>query len=345
MISGLKTDWPEALRSIWPGLVVVATASLAAGSLADHYGVPTTLCGLLIGFALSFLNEAPALRAGLNFAATTALRWGIVLLGAQVTIAQIGSIGVAGFAGLTAIVLLVIAAGLLGARLTRAGSASGWIAGGATAICGASAAMAIYAVLGRKRISEEQFTLTLVAITVASAVATLTYPVIATTFGFSDRQAGFLMGAAIHDVAQSLGAGFGWSQSAGETATVVKLTRVAMLAPLVLVIGLLAGRADREREAAEGPAFGKPAAVLPWFLAGFLALVAVNSMVALPATLSTGALATSKALLLAAVIGAAINARPQLLLKQGWSCLLPVGAATLTSLIATLIFCLVFIAA
>ena len=90
---------------------------------------------------------------------------------------------------------------------------------------------------------------------------------------------------------------------------------------------------------------GKPAALLPWFLAGFLGLVTINSIIELPAAVTGAALATSKALLLAAVIGAAINARPQVLLKQGWSCLLPVGAATLTSLLATLCFCLVFIAA
>jgi uncharacterized integral membrane protein (TIGR00698 family) len=327
-----------AIRALWPGLAVVATACLAAGSLAEHYGVPTTLCGLLIGFSLSFLNEAPALRGGLAFASTTALRWGIVLLGAQVTVAQFGSIGVVGFAGLLAILLLVIGAGMVGARLSGQGAPAGWIAGGATAICGASAAMAIYAVLGRARISQEQFTLTLVSITVASAVATLSYPMIAGFLNFSDQQAGFLMGAAIHDVAQSLGAGFGYSQAAGETATVVKLTRVALLAPLVVVIGLLVGRASRDDGAA-----GKPAAPLPWFLAGFLVLVVVNSFLPVPPALAAGALGASKTLLLAAVIAAAISARPQVLLKQGWSCLVPVLAATAMSLAATLVFCVVVI--
>jgi uncharacterized integral membrane protein (TIGR00698 family) len=328
------------IQSLWPGLAVVAVACLAAGSLAEHYGVPTTLCGLLIGFSLSFLNEASPLKSGLSFASTTALRWGIVLLGAQVTLAQFGSIGLVGFAGLSVILLLVIAAGILGARLSGQGAPAGWIAGGATAICGASAAMAIYAVLGRSRISQEQFTLTLVSITVASAVATLTYPVLAGLLDLSDHQAGFLMGAAIHDVAQSLGAGFGYSQAAGETATVVKLTRVALLAPLVVVIGFLVGRASRDDGAA-----GKPASPLPWFLVGFVALVLVNSFVPVPAAVAAGALAASKTLLLAAVIAAAISARPQVLLSQGLACLVPVLAATAMSLVATLVFCLVVIGA
>jgi uncharacterized integral membrane protein (TIGR00698 family) len=322
-------------KALWPGLAVVTTACLAAGSLAGHYGIPTTLCGLLLGFALSFLNAAPALHAGLAFAATTALRWGIVLLGAQVTLAQFGQIGIEGFAGLLVIVVLVIAAGLVGARLSGQSGASGWIGGGATAICGASAAMAIYAVLGRARLSQEQFTLTLVSITVASAVATLTYPLIAAWLGLSDQQAGFLMGAAIHDVAQALGAGFGHSQAAGEAATVVKLTRVALLAPLVLVIGLVVGRAATSDAGA-----GKPAAPLPWFLAGFLCLAVLNSMIPLPTAISDGALQASKALLLAAVIAAAMSARPQVLLQQGPACLVPVLAATATSLAATLAFCL-----
>lgn len=327
--------WATVCRDLWPGLAVVVTASLAAGALAEHYGVPTTLCGLLIGFALSFLNEATALRAGLAFASTTALRCGIVLLGAQVTTTQIGSLGPAGFLGLLLIVALVIGAGFLGAKFSGNGTGSGWIAGGATAICGASAALAIYAALGRSRISQEQFTLTLVTITVASAVATVTYPILASMLGFSDRQAGFLMGAAIHDVAQSLGAGYGYSQQSGEYATVVKLTRVAMLAPVVLIIGLLVGRADKD-----SAPDAKRAPLLPWFLAGFFVLVAVNSLIGLPQALSEQALHASKALLLAAIVAAAIGARPQILLQQGLSCVVPVVAATLMSLLATLAFCL-----
>ena len=102
---------------------------------------------------------------------------------------------------------LVIGAGLVGARLGGQSSYAGWLAGGATAICGASAALAIYAIIGRERLNQTQFTLTLVGVALASAIAMSFYPLIAAQLAFTDKQAGFLMGAAVHDVAQALGGG------------------------------------------------------------------------------------------------------------------------------------------
>ncbi len=323
---------------VWPGVALVGVAALAASFIGDHYGMPVVLAGLLIGFALSFVNVLPTLQSGLSLCATTGLRWGIVLLGTQITFAQFGALGAGAFGGLAGVMTLVILAGLGAARLSGHSSASGWIAGGATAICGASAAMAIYAVLGRERINQEQFTLTLVSIALASALATVAYPLIATGLDMSDRQAGFLMGAAIHDVAQALGAGFGYSQAAGEYATVVKLTRVALLAPVVVVIGMIAARgAGPDVPAKAGPG-------LPWFVIGFIVVVGLGSLVAVPEPVQQASLQISKALLLCAVIAAAISSRPQVLLQQGWKAILPVVGATSMALAGAIGVALVLVA-
>src|SRR3546814_20241680 len=92
------------------------------------------------------------------------------------------------------------------------------LAGGATAIGGASAALALWSLIGDKRVDQARFTLTLVGITVASALAMTLYPVLAAQLGLTDAQAGFLIGASIHDVAQAIGGGFSFSQPAGEVA-------------------------------------------------------------------------------------------------------------------------------
>jgi uncharacterized membrane protein YadS len=78
----------------------------------------------------------------------------------------------------------------------------------------------------------------------ASAIALATYPALTQLLGFSDAQAGFLVGASIHDVAQAIGAGFAVSDAAGAQATVVKLTRVALLAPLVALAAVAIARAS-----------------------------------------------------------------------------------------------------
>jgi len=102
------------------------------------------------------------------------------------------------------------------------------LAGGAVAICGASAAMAIISIWASRRAGQEKLTLVLGGISLMSSAAMALYPILARMLDLSDRQAGFLLGASIHDVAQSLGAGFSFLDSAGATATAVKLTRVAL---------------------------------------------------------------------------------------------------------------------
>lgn len=316
------------LSAYFPGLIVVTIAAAAATWFSEHYAMPVILAGLLLGLALNFVSAEEKVHAGLDLCGTSFLRWGIVLLGTQVTAMQIGSLGIESFLALVVIMALVVGAGLIGARIGRQSNFSGWLAGGATAICGASAALAIYALIGKERLSQAQFTLTLVGVSLASAVAMTFYPIIATYLHFTDQQAGFLMGAAVHDVAQSLGGGYSISQEAGEVATIVKLSRVALLAPAVALIGL-----------AIGSVAGKPKNLaaklkLPWFVLAFFALVAVNSMITAPDWVSQYGLILSKAFLLFAVTATAMRSRLDLILGQGWRAILPVLLATLTAFIA-----------
>ncbi len=325
------------IGALFPGFAVVGVASVAATWFSEHYGMPVILAGLLLGLALNFVSAERKVHPGLDFCGTSCLRWGIVLLGTQVTAMQIGGLGALAFLGLIGIMALVIGAGLLGARLGGQTSYAGWLAGGATAICGASAALAIYAVIGRERLNQSQFTLTLVGVALASAIAMSFYPLIAAQLDFSDRQAGFLMGAAVHDVAQSLGGGYSFSQSAGETATIVKLSRVALLAPAVALIGFAIGSTDgRSRSLASR-------LKLPWFIIAFFAAVAINSVVDAPAWVAEFGLIASKAMLLFAVTATAMRSRLDLLLSQGWKALLPVILATFIAFIASATFAWAFL--
>lgn len=311
------------LRDYGTGIIVVAIGAAAATWFSEHYGMPVILAGLLIGLAMNFVSANPKVHPGLDLAATSGLRWGIILLGTQVTAMQIGALGPLAFAGLLLVMLMTIGAGLIGARLGGLSRYAGWLGGGATAICGASAALAIYALIGRKRLDHEYFTLTLVGVALASAIAMSTYPLIADALHFTDRQAGFLMGAAVHDVAQALGGGFSYSQEAGEVATIVKLSRVALLAPIVALIGIAIGSADDQ------PKSFAQKLKLPWFILGFFGLVALNSLVAMPDAVQQYGLIISKALLLFAVTATAMRSRLEALLDHGWQALLPVILATL----------------
>jgi uncharacterized integral membrane protein (TIGR00698 family) len=322
-----QTRWQD----YGPGLLLAGVASLAAAWISEHYGAPKMLMGLLIGLAFNFVNADARLHPGLGFASKTLLRWGIVLAGLQVTLAQIGGLGWQSLLAIILIMAAVMGVGVAMARAFRLSPAYGALAGGAVAICGASAALALAAVLGEKRISQAQLTLVLVTIAAASALAMSLYPVAAHTLTLEDAQAGWLMGATIHDVAQALGAGYSISPEAGETATIVKLTRVTLLAPALLAVALFFPAEDGQKRAAIG---------IPWFVGGFLALGALNSFVALPAEVTQYARQATEACLLLAVTATGIRSPMHLLLGQGLRSAAPVIVSTLAALALGIAACL-----
>lgn len=313
--------------ALLPGLGVTALAAGAAAWLGEHYGAPLMLMGLLIGLAFNFLNADARLHDGLSFASRTLLRWGIVLVGLQVTVGEIAALGWPSFVAVAAMILLVMATGTAIARVLGLGLAFGTLAGGSVAICGASAALALSTALGERRVNQAQLTLVLVTVSAASAAAMSLYPLLATQLGLPPQAAGFLIGASIHDVAQALGAGYSLGEVQGETAAIVKLTRVALLAPTLLLVTLALPRDGAGRGGA---------APVPWFILAFLGLTALNSMIALPAMAATLAKQSTTVLLLLAVVATGIRSPMQLLLKQGWRASMPVVGATLVSFLLAL---------
>jgi uncharacterized integral membrane protein (TIGR00698 family) len=325
--------------SIWPGMVICAVAAGSAAWLSEHYGFPMMLLGLLIGLSLNFITRDPQTHRGLDFASRTCLRVGIIALGLQVTFEEIRQLGWPAFAALLAIMAVTIAAGMGGARLFGQSRYSGLLAGGATAICGASAALALYGMIGRDRLSQAQFALTLVGISMASALAMSVYPALAAELHFSDEQAGFLVGASIHDVAQAIGGGYAFSNEAGTYATIVKLSRVAMLAPIVLIAGIWL---NAQRDKSAGIAVWRRISV-PGFIILFLLVLCANSFLHIPDAMRTAALTGSKALLLLAVTATAMRSRMDLLMELGWRAVGPVIVASVVSLIASLAIAFVVI--
>lgn len=322
-------------RDYLPGLAVAVLATLAAASLADRYNAPLTLLALLVGLAMNFLSADRRLTPGLTLASRELLRWAIVLVGARITMAQILALGPAALLAVIGIVALTIFAGVAMARALRLGSGFGVLSGGAVAICGASAAMALSATLGERRVRQAEVTLVLVGTSTMSSAALVLYPAICELARLSDVQAGFVLGAAIHDVAQTLGAGYAFSVRAGETATIVKLARVALLAPVLALVALALPQGLKISGAP------RAAPMLPWFVAGFFAVAGINSIGIIPAAAAQLAADASGWMLAVSVAATAIRSPLGEILKAGPRPLLVGALASLVSLAAALAFALV----
>lgn len=313
-------------RDLWPGLSVAVLATMAAGFVADRYHAPLTLMALLIGLALNFLRGDARMAPGLGFASRTLLRWGIVLVGARVTIGQIVGLGPMTLLAVVLILLATLGAGIVVARLLGLTGAFGMLAGGSVAICGASAALALATTLGERRVHQGQLAFVLVGISAASAAAMFLYPSLAHQLGLSDRQAGFMLGASIHDVAQALGAGYSYSDGAGQVAAIVKLTRVALLAPVLALVAAFFRPEDGK----------KTGITLPWFVVGFFVFAGVNSLGVIPSLVSRGAQDVATACLACAVAATGIRAPMSSLLETGFKPLLVIIVSSLVALALSL---------
>jgi uncharacterized integral membrane protein (TIGR00698 family) len=260
-------------RRLAPGVLLALTVATAASFLSDHYGAPTMLFALLIGMAFHFLAIEGQCVPGIAFSSRTILRIGVALLGVRITFADISALGLTAVLAVIGLVAVTTATGFTAARVFGRGWRFALLTGGSVAICGASAALALAAVIPANDKLERNTLFTVVGVTTLSTVAMITYPILFATLGLSDAQSGFLIGATIHDVAQVVGAGYSISDEAGEIATIVKLLRVGLL-PVVLLIVILCLRSDAK---------AGPRPNIPGFVVAFAIIVVINSMGMIPA--------------------------------------------------------------
>ena len=304
--TSMPAGFPSNARGLAPGVLVCGQIALAAQFLSDHYGSPAMLMALLIGMTMNFLLDAPSRAAdGVTFASRVLLRVGVALLGARIGFDAFAELGWPVLALVVAGLIATLAFGYVVARLLGRGWRLTILTAGSVAICGASAAMAIAAVLPRNQFSDRNLVFTVFGVTLLSTLAMIVYPLVAGALGLGEFQTGIFLGATIHDVAQVVGAGFAVSDLAGETATTVKLIRVAMLAPFVLLLTL----ALRHTHAVPGAGLSRPPLV-PGFVLAFIVLVIVNSLGLLPGPVQDAAAALSKWMMLTAI--AAVGVRTEL---------------------------------
>jgi uncharacterized integral membrane protein (TIGR00698 family) len=319
VIDRLTAAWAQ----YFPGVAVATAVALAASFIAQRYGAPAMLMGLLLGMAFHFLNETPRVGPGLELVAVKALRLGVALLGLRLTVADVASLGWPPVLLVLSAVLATLLFGVVLGRLLGCDRQLGVLTGGSVAICGASAAMAISSVLPKGPDTQRQTLFTIIGVTSLSTIAMVLYPIIGDVLQFNDQEMGIFIGATIHDVAQVVGAGYSVSPATGDLGTFIKLLRVAMLVPVVLMIGIIfrdkaSAAVDREKSPA-----------VPFCLIGFIVLFAVNSTGLIPGDVIQPVANLAPALLLVAIAALGIRTSMQEVMTIGLKPVLLIVGETL----------------
>jgi uncharacterized integral membrane protein (TIGR00698 family) len=276
---------------------------------------------------------------GINFCARTVLRFGVALLGIRITFDQVSHLGASVGLVLIFAVLITIITGLVLARLFNRPASEGLLSGGAVGICGASAALAISSVLPPTRENERFTLLAVVGVTVLSTLAMVAYPSVLLWLSASPLQSGIFLGGTIHDVAQVVAAGMMMGPEAGDTATVVKLFRVVLLLPVVLLIAFSYRKWGGASNVSNSEK--KKPLLIPGFLFGFLGLVMLASTGWVPPDVSTIANSVSRWCLVIAIGAAGIKTSLAELTKLGWQPVIMLVTETLV--IALLVLAALFL--
>jgi uncharacterized integral membrane protein (TIGR00698 family) len=270
------------IRGIGPGLLLACIVAGAAYALRQLPGMATCspmILAIVIGIAFHNLVGTPAwAKQGVTFSMRRLLRAAIILLGLQLTIAQVIEVGGRGIGIIAATLVTTFAFTVWMGKLLGVDRKLAQLIAAGTSICGASAVIATNTVTNAP---DEDVAYAVACVTVFGSVAMFAYPLLPGLLHLDPHAFGLWSGASIHEIAQVVAASFQDGQKAGEFGTIAKLSRVMLLAPMVIALGLIANRSGSNAHRGADASSARPP--MPWFVLGFVALVGVNSVVSIPA--------------------------------------------------------------
>lgn len=303
-------------RSFYTGIGITLAIALVAGVLCkipylDIMGqlVLAIMIGMIWGHTIGLKNSH---RSGVQFSSKKLLRVGIILLGLRLNLSAMYDAGLHAFlyAGLLLTVALVTVYSL--ARLFRVNKTLSILTACGTAICGAAAIVAIAPLVKAK---ESTTAVSVAVIAVLGTMFTLIYTMMYPFLPFTDYQYGIFAGGTLHEIAHAVAASTAGGEEAENIAIVVKLTRVALLVPVAILIGIYMKKREPQNNKQR---FSLKTLPIPWFIFSFLAMSAVNTIGFLPESVVNLLISLAYLLLSMAMAGLGLNVEFQAFKKFGF---------------------------
>lgn len=293
-------------RRLAPGAALAAAGTVVA--LGLHALVPAL--GALVAAVVLGVMAGPALPAvsseGLRWVSRVLLRLGVVLLGLQLGLDAVVGLGAGTVAAVVATVLVAFTGTLVLGRWLGVPRGLRLLVATGFSICGASAIAAMDSVAGAKR---DEVATGVALVTLYGSAAIALVPLTGSWLGLDDLQVGAWAGLSVHEVAQVVAAASPAGAAAVSLAVVVKLTRVVLLAPMVAAVGI----AQRRR----GTTTGERPPLVPLFVLGFLAMIALRSTGVVPAGVLSASAEATTVLFTAALFALGTAVRMGDLLRTG----------------------------
>ncbi|MGI0117501.1 YeiH family protein [Zooshikella sp. RANM57] len=231
------------------------------------------ILGILLGH-LSSHDSSPKAALFLSFYQKKLLKLGIVLFGFSLSIQQIVAVGwQAIFLDIMIIISIFSLGAFIGIRVLKLPRDVAILTSVGSAICGAAAILATEATLKAR---QQHVTTAIATVILFGTLAMMSYPIIYQYVGFNEQTFGIYIGSTVHEVAQAVAAGQSISANTMQTAVVVKLIRVMLLAPFILVLSTILSRINKSTHETS------TTITIPWFVFGFIIAAGINSYAELP---------------------------------------------------------------
>lgn len=322
------------------GIGITLLIALVAKYLA-HFPFLSIMGQLVLAILLGMIWRATIgvpnpLLAGTNFSSKKLLRLGIILLGMRLNLVDIAKAGpkVLVMSAIVITFTLVVVYALT--RLLKVEKNLGILTACGTAICGAAAVIAMGPQVKAK---DEEIAVSAAIVAILGTIFTLAYTLLYPVFHLTPYQYGIFSGATLHEIAHVIAASASGGNTALDIAVIMKLTRVACLVPVAIVIGIWFQRG----ETAEGKKSWRTVPI-PWFIFGFLAVSAIHSLGIVPETVANGIVTLSYMLMAMAMAGLGLNVEFQTFRKLGSKAFVAglIGSVLLSALGYGLVYALQF---
>ncbi|MEA2091062.1 MAG: YeiH family protein [Campylobacterota bacterium] len=280
---------PKNRKGTMSGVIFVAIFASAATMIAglapvEALGISPLVIGIVMGifYANTLHNQTPeAWQGGITFSAKKILRFAIVFYGFRITFQQIAEVGVDGFmVSLIMLTTTFILGTYLGIKVFKMDRDTSMLTASGASVCGAAAVLATEPVLK----AEEHKTAVAVSMVVLfGTIAMFLYPALYTSgiLDMTAREFGIYVGGTIHEVAQVVAVPAsvpGAGEEMANSAVIVKMTRVIMIAPMLIVLGIYLSYSAKKN----GTVGGGVKLVIPWFAVYFVGMAGFNSLQVVP---------------------------------------------------------------
>lgn len=266
----------DTIQKEYKGFALAATIATGAILFANYTPswLNSILLALLMGVLLGNSTKIPvSFSSGIAFTSSKMLELSVLFLAFSINFTHIAALGISSFVLISIVVLMVLIFTYYFALKVNCPAKSGWLIGFGTAICGSSAIAALTPIVAKD--DKESVGVSMAVVNLLGTVGMILMPMIFLELNMSNEEMGMLLGGTLHSVGNVAGSAYSINNEVGETAITIKLARVALLTPGLLMFNYLVNKNNTNTEV-------KSKFALPWYLWSFIGITILGSMISFP---------------------------------------------------------------